>query len=88
MFFLVLIFLSDTYGFSAHIVRWLAEANRPFKIMEDRELKEMLLAGRPELSIHSRRTIGRDLNAAFDCCSQRIIRILEVRLLSGRLNMY
>jgi hypothetical protein len=89
MFFSVLIFFPrDTYGFSAHIVRWLAEANRPFRIMEDRELKEMLLAGRPELTIPSRRTIGRDLSAAFDRCSQRVIRMLEVRLISSPLNMY
>ncbi|KAF8130495.1 hypothetical protein K438DRAFT_1643689 [Mycena galopus ATCC 62051] len=63
--------------FRAHIVRWLAEANRPFRIMEDRELRELLLAGRPEHNIPSRRTIGRDLNAAFDRCSQRIINLLE-----------
>ncbi|KAF7349077.1 Dimer-Tnp-hAT domain-containing protein [Mycena venus] len=54
-----------------------AEANRPFRIMEDRELRELLLAGRPELNIPSRRTIGRDLNAVFDRCSQRIINLLD-----------
>ncbi|KAJ7776075.1 hypothetical protein B0H14DRAFT_2401615, partial [Mycena olivaceomarginata] len=52
--------------FRAYIVRWLAEANRPFRIMEDRELRELLLAGRPEHTIPSRRSISRDLNAAFD----------------------
>ncbi|KAJ7831097.1 hypothetical protein B0H13DRAFT_1579474, partial [Mycena leptocephala] len=41
------------------------------------EFRYMLLAGRPELTIPSRRTIGRDLSAAFDRCSQRVIRMLE-----------
>jgi hypothetical protein len=87
-FFLLSIFPSDTYCLSAHIVHWLAEANRPFKIMEDRELREILLAGRPELTVPSRRTIGHDLNAAFNRCSQRIVSMLEVRLLSSALDMY
>lgn len=87
-FFLLSIFPSDIYCFSAHIVHWLTEANRPFKIMEDRELRELLLAGCPELTVPSRRTIGHDLNAAFNRCSQRIVRMLEVRLLSSPLDMY
>ncbi|KAJ7818443.1 hypothetical protein B0H14DRAFT_3739987 [Mycena olivaceomarginata] len=31
----------------AHIVHWVAEANRPIKIVEDHELKELLGAGKP-----------------------------------------
>ncbi|KAJ6473782.1 hypothetical protein C8R45DRAFT_835183 [Mycena sanguinolenta] len=42
----------------AHIVRWIAEANLPLKIVEDRELRELLGAGRPGFNIPSRRTIA------------------------------
>ncbi|KAJ7811787.1 hypothetical protein B0H14DRAFT_2378101, partial [Mycena olivaceomarginata] len=41
------------------------------------EFRELLLAGRPEHTIPSRRAIGRDLNEAFDRCSQRIVNLLE-----------
>ncbi|KAJ7822086.1 hypothetical protein B0H14DRAFT_2370914, partial [Mycena olivaceomarginata] len=44
---------------------------------EFRYLREILLAGRPELTVPSRRTIGHDLNAAFNRCSQRIVSMLE-----------
>ncbi|KAJ7713344.1 hypothetical protein B0H14DRAFT_2413882, partial [Mycena olivaceomarginata] len=39
--------------------------------------EEILLAGCPELTVPSHRTIGHDLNAAFDRCSQRIVHMLE-----------
>ncbi|KAJ7348027.1 hypothetical protein DFH08DRAFT_699153, partial [Mycena albidolilacea] len=43
----------------------------------DRELRELLLAGRPEHTIPSHRAIGRDLNEAFDQCSKRIVNLLD-----------
>ncbi|KAJ7206326.1 hypothetical protein GGX14DRAFT_303109, partial [Mycena pura] len=54
---------------------------RPVKVSHrahtEPEFRELLLAGRPEHHIPSRRTIGRDLNAAFDRCSQRIVNLLD-----------
>ncbi|KAJ7896331.1 hypothetical protein B0H14DRAFT_2333446 [Mycena olivaceomarginata] len=37
----------------------------------------LLLAGRPEHTIPSRRAIGHDLNDAFEQCSKRIVNLLE-----------
>ncbi|KAJ7190630.1 hypothetical protein GGX14DRAFT_382010 [Mycena pura] len=70
--------------FRAHFVRWIAEANRPVRIVEDRELKELLGAGRPGLRIPSRRTVARDLNAAYERCSEHVKDLLENY--SGRLS--
>ncbi|KAF7291900.1 Dimer-Tnp-hAT domain-containing protein [Mycena indigotica] len=63
--------------FRAHIVRWLAEAARPLRTIEDRELKELLGAGRPELTVPSRFTVARDLQAAYERCATRIANLLE-----------
>ncbi|KAJ6629110.1 hypothetical protein B0H10DRAFT_2209047 [Mycena sp. CBHHK59/15] len=38
---------------SAHLVHWIAEANRAVKIVEDRKLKELLGAGRLEFKMLS-----------------------------------
>ncbi|KAJ7224209.1 hypothetical protein GGX14DRAFT_351358 [Mycena pura] len=37
-----------------HIVHWIAEANHPLRIVEDRKLKELLGTGRPGHNIPSR----------------------------------
>ncbi|KAJ7715100.1 hypothetical protein B0H14DRAFT_2413324, partial [Mycena olivaceomarginata] len=52
---------------------------RPVKVTHrtHTQPEELLLAGRPELTVPSRRTIGHDLNAAFNRCSQRIVHMLE-----------
>lgn len=60
-------------------MRWIAEANRPLRIVEDRELKELLSAGRPGFNVPSRFTVARDLNAAYKRCSSRVKTLLEVR---------
>lgn len=62
---------------SAHFVRWIAEANRAVKVVEDRELKELMGAGRPEFKMPSRRTVARDLNTAYGRCSRRIRDLLS-----------
>jgi hypothetical protein len=50
----------------AHIVRWVAESNRPLNIVEDREFRHILAAGRPEYSLPRRRIVARDLHAAYE----------------------
>ncbi|KAJ7803769.1 hypothetical protein B0H14DRAFT_2384262 [Mycena olivaceomarginata] len=50
----------------AHVARWVAESNRPLNIVADRELKEILCAGRPEVRVPSRRVLGCDLNTAYE----------------------
>jgi hypothetical protein len=62
---------------SARIVKWVTESNRPVSIIKDRELQELLHAGRPHLSIPSPRTVSRDINAAFARCRERIKTILQ-----------
>jgi hypothetical protein len=45
-------------------------------IIRDRELSELLLAGRPQLSLPSPQTISRDIKASFECCHERIKTLL------------
>ncbi|KAJ7898300.1 hypothetical protein B0H14DRAFT_2169173, partial [Mycena olivaceomarginata] len=61
----------------AHLVRWVAESNRPIRIVEDREFREISAAGRPELNIHGRHTLARDLSAAYERCRAHVQSLLE-----------
>ncbi|KAJ7899244.1 hypothetical protein B0H14DRAFT_2556810 [Mycena olivaceomarginata] len=61
----------------AHIVRWVAESHRPLTIVEDREFMQILGAGRPEYRIPRRRTVGRDLHAAYERCREYVVTLLR-----------
>ncbi|KAJ7038766.1 hypothetical protein C8F04DRAFT_950821 [Mycena alexandri] len=61
----------------AHIVRWIAENNRPLSIVEDREFKYILGAGRPEFRLPGRRTVARDLHAAYQHSRSYVQTLLE-----------
>jgi hypothetical protein len=68
----------------AHIVKWVTESNRPSEIIGDRELRELLTAGRPKLELPSSTTIRRDIKASFARCRDRIATLLRDH--PGRLN--
>ena len=68
----------------ARIVKWVTENNRPMAIIRDCELSELLLAGRPQLSLPSPQTIGRDIKVSFDRCREHIKTLLNEH--SGRLH--
>jgi hypothetical protein len=59
-------------------VRWLTENNRPINIINDRELRELLMAGRPHISLPGRTTIVRDINASYLNCRKRVTTLLHV----------
>jgi hypothetical protein len=61
---------------STHLVKWITENNRPTTIIEDRELRELLLTGRPNMELPSATTITRDIRSSFDFCHDRIAKIL------------
>ena len=61
---------------SAHLVKWITENNRPANIINDRELRELLTAGRPSVDLPSNKTISRDINASFEKCRARITKLL------------
>ena len=63
---------------SAHIVRWITEANRSTCIIEDREPKGILGAGRPGYHIPGRCTVARDIDAAYERCRERVENMLWV----------
>jgi hypothetical protein len=65
-------------------VKWITESNRPANVINDRELQELLTAGRPKLSLPSLTTLLRDIHASFDKCRERIAKLL--REYPGRLN--
>jgi hypothetical protein len=45
----------------AHIVKWITESNRPTAIINDRELRTLLTAGRPKLELPSAYTVRHDI---------------------------
>ncbi|KAJ7366043.1 hypothetical protein DFH08DRAFT_617433, partial [Mycena albidolilacea] len=62
--------------FRTCIVCWIAEANRPLKIVEDRQLQDLLTAGRPDLTTPSRSTVARDLKAVYERSADRVKKLL------------
>jgi hypothetical protein len=65
--------------YSAHLVKWLTENNRPINIINDRELRELLTAGRPSIQLPTNPTILRDIHMSFEKCQVRIAKLLQVR---------
>ena len=73
-----------TYAYrtdSARLVKWVTENNRPPNIIHDRELRNLLTAGRPTIHLPSRDTISRDIKAAFEKCQDRVAKLLQVSLI-------
>jgi hypothetical protein len=64
----------------ARLVKWITENNRPTNIVNDRELSELLTAGRPHISLPSNVTVARDIHACFTKCRERIRVLLKVSL--------
>ncbi|THU99265.1 hypothetical protein K435DRAFT_502649 [Dendrothele bispora CBS 962.96] len=62
----------------AAVVRWVTESCRPIKIVEDRKLREIVLAGRPQAQFSHRRELAQDIDTAFTVCSERIAKILKL----------
>ena len=50
----------------AHLVKWVTESNRPPGALNDRELRDLLTAGRPKLELPSPNTVRRDIKVAFE----------------------
>jgi len=63
---------------SARLVKWVTESNRPTSIVKDRELEQLLTAGRPHISLPSDVTVTRDVNACFKKCGERVRKLLKV----------
>lgn len=63
--------------YSAHLVKWITENNRPVNIINDRELRDLLMAGRPSIQLPSNYTISRDINASFEKCQERVAKLLQ-----------
>jgi len=61
----------------AHLVKWIAENNRPANILIDRELITILTAGRPHITVPSPKTVTRDVKASFEACRERIGKLLR-----------
>ncbi|KAJ7255157.1 hypothetical protein C8J57DRAFT_1075719, partial [Mycena rebaudengoi] len=51
---------------SARLIRWITEANQPLKIVQDRQLEDLLTAGWPELKVPSCSIVMRDLKAVYE----------------------
>ena len=57
---------------SAEIVRWVAESNRPYKIVNDRGFQSLMKTGRPNYHIPSEYTISRDVKQVFVHAHKRL----------------
>jgi hypothetical protein len=51
-----------------HLFKWLTENNRPINIINDRELRELLTAGRPSIQLPTNPTISCDIHMSFEKC--------------------
>jgi hypothetical protein len=72
-------------AYSARLVKWVTENNRPLNIINDRELRNLLTAGRPSIHLPSHDTISRDIKAAFEKCRDRVAKLLQVSLVNNYL---
>ena len=70
-------------AYSARLVKWVTENNRPLNIINDRELHNLLTAGRPSIHLPSHDTILRDIKAAFEKCRDRVAKLLQVSLVNN-----
>jgi hypothetical protein len=70
--------LSNLICFSAEFVRWVAESNRPFQIVNDRGFRSLMKTGRPEYHIPSAETLSRDVKNVFVRVRERISKMLKV----------
>jgi hypothetical protein len=77
-FSLIYIYVPILTYCSAHLVKWVTENNRPINIINDRELRDLLTAGRPSISLPTNPTISRDIDASFEKCRERISKLLQV----------
>ena len=60
------------------IVKWVAESQRPFSIVEDGGFKNLMKTGRPDYYIPSRYTVARDVKQVFKKTRKRIAKMLQV----------
>jgi hypothetical protein len=74
----LIVSLPDEANDRAHIARWCAGSNHPFKVVEDREFITLMKAGCPGTSLPSPMTVSRDVKAAFERCRECIDNILKV----------
>jgi hypothetical protein len=58
-------------------VKWITKSNHPARIIDDRELRELLLTGRPTMQLPSASTIARDIRSSFLFCRDRIAKLLR-----------
>ena len=63
---------------SAEFVRWVAESNRSFQIVNDWGFRSLMKTGRPEYHIPSAETLSHDVKNVFVRVRERISKMLRV----------
>ncbi|KAJ7849028.1 hypothetical protein B0H13DRAFT_2403549, partial [Mycena leptocephala] len=61
----------------ATLARWFTESNRPMHAVEDRKFVELILNGRPGLTLPSESTVARDIQKAFERSIDRVTQLLK-----------
>ena len=59
-------------------MRWVSEDLRPFKIVNDRGFKVLMISGRPGYKLPSPMTVSRDVRVVFVRTRARLARMLQV----------
>jgi hypothetical protein len=62
------------------LLRWVVLKNRPFAIVEDEELVEILAMLNPKVNSPSGQTVGRDVCDVHEMMMQKLLHLLEVSL--------
>jgi hypothetical protein len=77
MSFLILLYIIYSSNSSTRIVKWVTKNNRLANIVKDRELRELLTAGRPHIKLPSPDTMSHDIKASFNMCRECIATLLH-----------
>jgi len=66
--------------YSARLVKWVTENNRPVNTINNWELHNLLMVGQPSTQLPSDDTISQDIKAAYEKCQDRVVKLLQVSL--------
>jgi hypothetical protein len=85
VFYDLLLNTSLIMTFSACVVKWVTENNRPASIVNDTELPTLMISGRPHATLPSASTVTQDIRAAFAKCCEKIGKLLKLSAVPSHL---
>jgi hypothetical protein len=77
--------------YSVAFVRWVAESNRPFQIVNDPGFRMLMKTGRPDCYIPSAETLSRDVKNIFvrvRACISKTLKVKSVHTFNRKTMIY